>query len=321
MDNPRDPREAARLIQRDVHRWVKFNELYYLHPTDQGFYEMNERRVGRCEDITNMMMYAMRANAVAAASDYTPYWADRDNNHAWQVILDADGRGEAKLSNRAAKVYRKTFAIQRDNIGCRKSEDEEVPPWLRGKNFIDVTPQYMDTTDVTVELESDPPDDARFAYLCVFNGGEWCAIHWGEIHDGRVTFTKMGRNIAYLAAYYADEELLPAAPPFILTRKGEVRPLRADGGPQLTVDLAVTTPQTPDADTRADKPRILVKPGKAYELFVWDDEWVSLGEKTAGDQPVSFQRVPAESLLWLVEENARRLERIFTIEDGRQVWW
>ena len=94
MKNPEDPKEAASLIGPDVHQWVKFSDLYYLHPTDQGFDEMTEMGKGRCEDITNMMMYAMRANAVACAADYTPLWADRDNNHAWEVTLDANGRGE-----------------------------------------------------------------------------------------------------------------------------------------------------------------------------------------------------------------------------------
>jgi hypothetical protein len=321
LEDRQDPRQAARLIQRDVHKWVRFSELYYLHPTDQGFDEMNERRLGRCEDITNLMMYAMRANAIAGASDYTPHWADRDNNHAWQVVLDENGRGSAGLSNRAAKIYRKTYAIQRDSLGCRKKDDEQVPRWLAGKNFIDVTSQYLDTTDVTISLTKEQPQGARFAYVCVFNGGEWQAIHWGEIEGGEVTFTEMGRNIAYLPAYYVDEELVPAGSPFILTSQGEVRTLSADKGPRLTIEMTATTPETPDADTHTDRPKIVVEPGKSYELSVWNDEWVSLGKQTAGDEPVSFESVPGDGLLWLVEENSRKLERIFTIEDGKQVWW
>lgn len=321
LGNTSDPKEAADLVQRDVHSWVRFSDLYYLHPTDQSFADMNDRRLGRCEDITNMMMYAMRANAIASASDYTPAWADRDNNHAWQVILDENGRGKAGLSNRAAKVYRKTYAVQRDSLGCRKTEDEEVPRWLAGKNFIDVTGQYLDTTDVHIRLTNDAPADARFAYLCVFNGGEWRAIHWGKIAGDEVTFTEMGRNIAYLPAYYHEKELVPAAPPFILTSEGTVKPLSADQGDHLEVEIAATAPETPDADTLIARPVIVVKPGKTYELFLWMNEWVSLGQQVAGAQPVAFEAVPTGGLYWLVEEDSRRLERIFTIEDGRQVWW
>lgn len=320
-ENRGDLNEAGSLIRRDVHQWVRFSDLYYLHPTDQGFDEMNARGLGRCEDISNMMGYAMRANAIPVATDYTPYWADRDNNHAWEVILDARGEGRAGLSNRAAKIYRKTFAIQGDSLGALKTDRESVPKWLAGRNFIDVTSQYLTTSDVTIELENQAPAGARFAYLCVFNGGEWKAIHWGMIEDGRVMFTAMGRRIAYLPAYQVEKELRPAAAPFILDEQGRVCPLRADSARLLTIQIIATTPTTPDADTRIDRPMIAVKPGRGYELFVWDDGWRSLGTQVAGDEPVSFESVPAGGLFWLVEEGSRRLERIFTIEDGRQVFW
>ncbi|MFH1746323.1 MAG: transglutaminase domain-containing protein [Planctomycetota bacterium] len=321
LKNPADPREAAGLIQRDVGGWIGFNEIYYLHPTDQSFEEMNERGLGRCEDITNMQMYAMRANGIAAAADYTPFWANRDNNHAWQVILDTEGRGKAGLNNRAAKIYRKMFSMQRDSLGCRKHEDEEVPRWLAGQNYIDVTDQYMETTDVTLSLVNPVPAGARFAYICVFNGGEWQAIHWGEIDDNRVTFTNMGGNIAYLPAYFVDEKLEPAAPAFVLTKDGQVRQLLPDEQRPLTIELTATTPETPDADTAIERPMIVVKPGKPYELFVWEDGWQSLGKQTAGDEPVEFTNIPGGGLYWLVAEGSRRLERIFTIESGRQIWW
>ncbi|MBU0616881.1 MAG: transglutaminase-like domain-containing protein, partial [Planctomycetes bacterium] len=301
--------------------WVPFNDLYYLHPTDQSFEEMTRSRNGRCGDISNMMMYAMRSVAIPAAVDFTPWWANRDNNHAWEVTLDANGRGKAGLSNRAAKIYRKTFAIQRDSLACRAGGDKKLPRFLNSRNYRDVTDQYMDTTDVTVRLTNDKPAGTRFAYVCVFNGGKWRPIHWGELDGDRVIFTKMGRDIAYLPAYYVDEDIVPAGPPFILTDDGDVRTLTGDGDAKLTIELTVTKPETPDADTQVAKPMIVVKPGKTYELFVWGDGWESLGMQTAGDEPVSFDGVPADGLCWLVAEGSRRLERIFTIEGGKQVWW
>ena len=321
MKDPTDVYEAAALVRQDVHRWVPFNDLYYLHPTDQSFEEMARSRNGRCGDISNMMMYAMRSVAIPAAVDFTPWWANRDNNHAWEVILDKDGRGKAGLSNRAAKIYRKTFAMQRDSLACRAGADAKLPRFLNSRNYRDVTDQYMDTTDVTIRLKRDRPAGTRFAYVCVFNGGKWRPIHWGELDGDRVTFTKMGRNIAYLPAYYVDEDVAPAAPPFILTRDGDIRLLDDEGDNALTIELTVTKPETPDADTQVARPMIVVEPGKTYELFIWNDGWESLGTQVAGDEPVSFASVPAGKLYWLVEEDSRRLERIFTIESGQQVWW
>jgi len=321
MNDPTDVYEAAELVRKDVNQWVPFNELYYLHPTDQSFEEMNQRRNGRCGDISNMMMYAMRSVAIPAVVDFTPWWADRDNNHAWEVILDAQGRGKARLLSRAAKIYRKTFAIQRDSLACRAGENEKLPRYLNSRNYRDVTDQYVETTDVTVRLESDQPAGTRFAYICVFNGGKWRPIHWGELDGDRVTFAKLGRHIAYLPAYYVDEEVMPAGPPFILTRAGDVQALVGDADRKLTIELTVTKPETPDADTQVTKPMIVVEPGKTYEFFVWNDGWESVGKQTAGDEPVSFASVPAGKLYWLVEEDSRRLERIFTIESGKQHWW
>jgi|GEM_PF-118752 len=325
MNDSSDAFEAARKIQHNVHRWVRFDSLFYLHPTDQGFDEMKQRKKGRCEDISNMMSYALRANAIPAATDYTPYWADRDNNHAWEVILDGEGRGRAGLSNRAAKIYRKSFAIQEANLGCRKRGEEKVPRWLGGKSYIDVTSQYMDTADVTLRLSMPvpAPPQNRFAYLCVFNAGEWQAIHWGAVDGNRVTFSAMGRNIAYLPAYFVDGKLVPAGPPVILTKAGEVRTLKASAqnADQIALTLTVTTPTTPDADTRRDRPLVEVQPGKTYELFLWRDGWQSLGKQTAGKEPVSFTEAPADGLFWLVAMGSRRLERIFTVDQGRQIWW
>ncbi|TWT45935.1 hypothetical protein RAS1_23710 [Phycisphaerae bacterium RAS1] len=323
MKDASDMAEAARLIETDVSAWVGFDELYYLHPTDQSFEEMSQRRKGRCEDITNMQLYALRACAVAVASDYTPWWADRDNNHAWSVALDARGRGRAGLSNRAAKIYRKTYSRSADSLGAIRRPDEAVPPTLTSSHVIDATDQYLPVSDVVVQLDQPHAEGTRFAYLCVFNGGEWRPIHWGRIAPGsaaRTVFTRMGRNIAYLPAYFEEGEVRPAAPPFILTPAGTIRLLDADA-PATSVELSATIPTTPDADTRRDKPLIAVESGKTYELFAWQNGWRSLGRKIAGREPVSFDAVPAGRLLWLVADGSRKLERIFTIEEGRQVFW
>ena len=192
---------------------VRFNERYYLHPTDQGFTEMGRSGQGRCEDITNMQTYAARSLALATAADYTPAWAHRDNNHAWNVLLDKAGRGFHKGNAHAAKVYRKTFALQRDNLAFRLPEGRKAPNrFLASETYIDVTDQYAPTTDVTVTA-SDAAGTERFAYLCVFNGGSWTAIHWGPIDEGRVTFDRMGRNIVYLPAVHVNDALVPIAPP------------------------------------------------------------------------------------------------------------
>lgn len=67
--------------------------------------------------------------------------------------------------------------------------------------------------------------------------------------------------------------------------------------------------------------RTFVCPGNTYELFYYDGGWRSLGRQTAGGYVLTYADVPVHSLLLLRNISARSDERIFTYEQGRQVWW
>ncbi len=330
LSDPNNAGEASGKISGEVHKMVRFWDLYYLHPTDQGYSEMLESGTGRCEDISNMISFANRANAIAVASDYTPAWANRDNNHAWNAVLGPDGRGSAPIHNVAAKVYRKTYARQNDCWADKAGPNEQVPRWLARRHYIDVTDQYMETTDVTIKLTSSAPEHSTLAYLCVFNGGEWIAIQGGEVRGELVTFERMGRGILLLPAWYDGEQLIPAAAPLTIAKDGSVRSL--DGGSGggghgaaslsgLAIDITTTKPETGDDDTLIPIPAIQVKAGQKYELLMWDGGWQSHGKKTAGEHPVRFDRLPPNRLYWVIGEHGRRLERPFTIDGGKQRMW
>lgn len=312
------PEVAGRAVLEAAGKWIRFNDIYYLHPTDQGYDEMCRTKLGRCEDISNMMAYAARASATLCATDYTPAWADRDNNHAWEVLLDAHGRGKGPLFHRAAKVYRKTFAVQRASLGAIRGE-EPAPRWLSSTHFKDVTREYIDTTDVRLDLGH--PAGRRFAYLCVFNGGEWIAIHWAAAEAMDIwTFTAMGRGIAYLPAWYDGSELIPAGPPVLLMGDGTVRQLPGTG-PKTTLSATSTSPKKTSPDTHETTPASYLERGKTYELLRWDGGWKKEGEGVAGEGPLLFEGVPEDGLYWLIEPGSKKLERIFTIEGGQQRWW
>ena len=324
-----DVRVVGEKVRAQVHPWVGFTDLFYLHPTDQSYDEMCARRLGRCEDITNMVSFGMRSVAAPCASDYTPWWAASDNNHAWEVVLDADGNGRAGLAGRAAKVYRKTFAHQPGSLAGIKRADEVVPKWLGGSHYVDVTAQYQPTSDVTVELRGVAPEtiaSQRFAYLAVFNGGAWRPIHWGTIEDGKARFDAMGRSICYLPMLHVAGSDLPAGDPFVLDADGVVHPLSGalTHGARLEAgaDATLTKPDIQDPDTGATKARTVVKNDSAYELFVWRaGGWKSLGRREAGEAPRAFEGFGPDALLWLVEDSSGRLERIFTVQGARQDFW
>ena len=64
----------------------------------------------------------------------------------------------------------------------------------------------------------------------------------------------------------------------------------------------------------------MVEPGKRYELLYYDYGWRSLGEQTALADSLEWDG-PTGALYWLRCLDGGREERVFTYENGRQVWW
>jgi len=327
LTDPTDGRAAAAIIRKGVDSIIGFSELYYLHPTDQSYSQMAAAKLGRCEDITNMCLYAWRASAIPCAMDYTPFWANRDNNHAWEVVLVGElDTSVIKGSAKAAKVYRKEFALQPESLGARLRADEPAPRGLRSRTIRDVTDQYIPVSDIALDL-SGKPEASRFAYLCVFNGGQWQPVAFGPADaSGRATFGKVGRDVVYLPAWYSGDKLVPAGPPLVLEKDGTLAALGTLGSPgtgTTDLELAVLRPQVSDPDTRRDKPSVRAEPGKTYELLAWEaGDWKPLGQVQALEgTPLWFPAVPEGRLLWMRAQGGDRLERVFTIDAGKVRWW
>ncbi|MDF1700363.1 MAG: transglutaminase domain-containing protein [Planctomycetota bacterium] len=316
--------ELYRWLTKDIAKRVRFNPRYYLHPTDQGFTEMGRTGMGRCEDITNMQTYAARALALATAADYTPYWGRGDNNHAWNVLLDKDGIGFTKAYSHAAKVYRKTYAIQRDCLKFDLPAGREAPNrFMASTTAVDVTTQYGPTTDVTVQVGANGEHE-KHAYLCVFNGGEWKAIQWARLVKGHATFKHMGRNIVYLPMIHDGTAMHATAAPRFVRKDGSIQVLAGTGEPTAVTAVAVR-PKRKNVDTLIEKPVSYLDAGTVYVLKRWDvasGAWHDLGEHAADTEPLHFEEVPADALYWLVPKESRRLERPWTITPkGLQLFW
>lgn len=65
-----------------------------------------------------------------------------------------------------------------------------------------------------------------------------------------------------------------------------------------------------------------ILPGNLYELKYWHDgEWQTVGEKWAEDLFLTFNNVPSDALYLLSNLSGGKEERVFTFENGEQVWW
>jgi len=329
MKNPADPIEAAAVINREMMSWFHFDPRFYYHPTDQGLTDMLSTTLGRCEDMTNLTIFAMRANGLAVTSDFTPYWANSGNNHAWNAIVTTEGKvvpfmgaeanpGEYRLANKLAKVYRKTFSTQRQCLAFQFPEGTDLPKYLSSKNIVDVTRDYADVRDVSLNLTA--PDSARVAYLCVFNSGEWKAICWSTMIGSSVTFKDVGVGIAYVPAVFASGEIVPAGPAFVLNADGSRSNLIAEKSTSIDLEVASTTKKTLEISTDGVAKTYLT-PGAKYTLQVWRDGWETVATADADEKPLHFSNVPANGLYWLTEEDSDREERIFTSDGKTQIWW
>lgn len=329
MTDPSDPVEAAALINNDIRSWFRFDPRFYEHPADQSYVEMLEGKKGRCEDMTNLAIFAMRANGIAVTSDYTPYWANTGNNHAWNAILDKNGDvsifmgaeanpGEYELSNRWAKVYRKTYAAQKPSlIEASYKPVDSLPGYINRAYYEDVTAEYGDVSDVVVKLEQ---SDENVAYICVFNSGEWKAIHWAEIKNNEAVFTDMARDIVYLPAYYQDKEILPAGKPFILDADENMLTLKAEDE-FISLTIGETTYRTTFATTDNVRLDELTEETE-YELYFWNNDWKLIDRQVYNGDALLFDSVPSKAVYWLKARDGREEERIFTLNNtGKTIFW
>lgn len=66
-----------------------------------------------------------------------------------------------------------------------------------------------------------------------------------------------------------------------------------------------------------------IRDGELYELFYWDASgWRSLGQQTGTmESELVYDNAPSNALFLLHNHTKGQEERIFTYEDGRQIWW
>jgi hypothetical protein len=65
-----------------------------------------------------------------------------------------------------------------------------------------------------------------------------------------------------------------------------------------------------------------IRIGDEYELFYWGTSgWISLGRQVATDIQIKYTGVPSNALFWLRDLSRGQEERIFTYENGQQIWW
>ncbi|MCQ2974402.1 MAG: hypothetical protein MJ211_06275 [Bacteroidales bacterium] len=204
---------------------------------------------GKCLDYVVLNVATYRSLGIPAIIDETPFYGRFRAGHSWDVIIS--DRGEQLPSEwdlatehgkrffpyqRFPKIYRRTYAINRDRVKYHNESAYKFPFEYCVK---DVTDLYAKTSDIEIPITRDVKLAEKYCYIAIFNGHniEWSIFDFGEIKDGKACFNKIGRNILYLAMGFDGNTLRPLNDPFILHRDGSIEYWVFDGSEKRSIDI------------------------------------------------------------------------------------
>ena len=322
LDSLMSPRELAlRIIKLGG---MRYNIGMTKYPYKQSYAEMLQTRWGTCDDMAAFLALSLRAIGIPASIDYVPAWANRSSSHCWNVVKDATGdfievgygpEGKNEVVYKISKIYRKKY---------------DIP-------LCDVTSEYaMPLSDLTFRVPSQK--DKQLISLCTFNNHDWVPVALSKVMNGSVLFESVGRGILWgdnqirtylnegkgivFLAFISQNGRLNNKPigfPIILLEDGTIKELCASTEKESIILYRKYPYYGSNNAIIHDSNEICVD--NEYELFYWNMKWISLGRKLAVDNKLHYDDVPKGALLWLKNHTQGKEERIFTYEDGKQVWW
>lgn len=205
-------------------------------------------RYGTCREETSFVIALSRYLGIPTTTDFTPHWGNRTGSHSWSVVVLPDGKSTPFYMGCAPgdtaqyfhsylkpKVYRSSFCINREIIEDLK-EEKGVPELYMNPRFVDVTDEYCRISNITRDIPEQHLAH-KIAYICVFDTKDIVPVHYGKNINGKVTFTAMGRNVAYIMAVYENNKMLPIGNPFILQNDGTVKELTCDYKNRISMTL------------------------------------------------------------------------------------
>ncbi|GAB3927541.1 transglutaminase-like domain-containing protein [Larkinella terrae] len=320
--------------------------------------EMAKNKEGDCWLMTSVIEYPLRALGMAVTTDFVPMWGNSNGGpHAWNVMVtsnhswtkfmgcerypafpaDYDPLLTYHEMRRSAKVFRKTYSVNKATLPHLLSDEDDIPYHLRFDRVIDVTDQYFPVADVELQLDAEP----EMVYLATFSNGEWVPVFWSKPEKNRCRFSKMAKGVVYLPCTYRGGKGITAIDkPFYLDEEtGRKVMCQPDLQRKTAVPVAYTRSKLTEeigafslnrADLALfqtmdsiclDQKRSVPLAEQTYRLFYWDNGWQQAGEPKKGTNPLRFENVPAGALYRLLPDNPKNTERFFTYTNNRQIWW
>ena len=241
---------AANTIRNEINWRIKPFGIYY---SAKGYPFLSAGTMpyftfGNCRDYVTVAVSTFRSVGIPAVIDETPYWGRYRAGHCWYTLLNNRGEeltsewdissipgGSFFTDKRIPKVFRNTFAINRERERNLATSAYRHPFEVCQS---DVTDQYFNTSDLEVPVFEDFRPVEEYAYIATFTaiGSDWSIVDFGHLKERKAHFSRMGRNVLYLAMGYDGNSLRPISRPFILHTNGEVEYIIPDTSRMRPVD-------------------------------------------------------------------------------------
>lgn len=185
---------------------------------------------GDCYCIAYNELLESRILGIPSMIHYIPCYSNRNGYHYWILdspFLNKDSDITGSLNRRTAKIFRRTFSINESPV---IHEKEFVPNLFKDPFILDVTDQYLYTSNIKISINDLVNTNPKYGFLCVFNDLAWKPIAMGKINDRVINFNKLAKDMVYLPIYYTKNvnNRQNLNYPFILKSNGEIKYLIPD---------------------------------------------------------------------------------------------
>jgi hypothetical protein len=232
------------------------SHVLWDYPVELPVSTMERIRKGACRHMTTFCALSMRACGLPVSIDRA-VWANRSQGHSWNVLLtgdsilpfDAFDKRRIKFAYKPAKIFRKTYGLNHENIKLLKKY-----PYLKSMihiDEIDVTHQYVPSYTIAVPLLSDSLSKKTEVIICSFNNKVWQPVYYGKIKGKKIHFENMASDVAYIGAFYENGNILPATQPFMLRADGSIDYCQADENAAIDMRLERKYPLSETMKNRA----------------------------------------------------------------------
>lgn len=247
-DSIQSPIEIAKVIVK--HGGIHYNAGMSKYPYILTFKELDNIHWGSCDHLSAYLTLSLRALGIASSIDIVPAWANRNSGHAWNVVMDENGKfvdfgfnteGSNDILYKISKIYRVKFSKNNNMSYC-------LNPLLK-----DVTNEYsLPLSEISVIVSKKYNSNA---FLCTFNNHEWIPVAIVDtVTNTNIIFKNVargipfgnkkifnyeneGKGIVYLPVYIKNSRINAYSNPIIINENGSTHILSPDFSNLNTVTL------------------------------------------------------------------------------------